>query len=264
MNRNRAGRKSFMAALTLCLVSAIAMTAGLMYNKTGKNKELADSNETTAEFATAEEAREIVENSTLRKNEKEKNDFIEMDTYEQDTEEIVRATEADTEQDTEAEIQPETEPQIQEADVVNAPAESLYFDEASTLGWPLNGEVVLEYSMDKTIYFPTLDLYKCNSGMMIQGDEGAGIFAAATGVVTDIHYNHEFGTMVSIDIGNGYETVYGQLNEVHCEKGETVEKGQQIGTLSKPTAYYESEGYHLYFKVTKDGVPVNPLDYLNE
>ena len=262
MNRNRAGRKSFMAALTLCLVSAIAMTAGLMYNKTEKKKQLADSNETTAEFATAEEAREIVENSTLKKNGEEKRDFIEMDTYEQDTEEATVT--AETEPETEVETEQETQPEIKEDKEVNAPAKVLYFDEASKLAWPVNGEVVLEYSMDKTIYYPTLDIYKCNSGMMIQGDEGAEIYSAATGVVTDINYNHEFGTMVSMDIGNGYETVYGQLDEVNCEKGEILEKGQRIGTLSKPTAYYESEGYHLYFKVTKDGVPVNPLDYLDD
>lgn len=43
-----------------------------------------------------------------------------------------------------------------------------------------------------------------------------------------------------------------------------IEKGQQIGTLAEPTAYYTVEGYNLYFKLTKDGNPVDPLDYIKE
>ena len=36
--------------------------------------------------------------------------------------------------------------------------------------WPARGNVLLDYSMDSTIYFPTLEQYKCNPGLVIQSE----------------------------------------------------------------------------------------------
>ena len=46
----------------------------------------------------------------------------------------------------------------------------LDFTADSRMLWPVRGNVLLDYSMDKTIYFPTLDQYKCNPGIVIQSD----------------------------------------------------------------------------------------------
>lgn len=256
MKRNRmAKRKGFMAALMLCLISALALTAGIVYNRKNSSKtpEVADLNETTAEYATANEVRATVEKNTTKKIE-------------------TKATQPETTVDIAPHIeetQPETQPETQtetsvEAEPANAAVSSLHFDEAASMQWPVSGEVILEYSMDNTIYFPTLDVYKCNSGMMIQGDENVPVYSSAAGMVEDVTYSREFGNMVSVNLGDGYVATYGQLADIIPEKGDMVEKGQQIGTLAAPTAYYEVEGYNLYFKLTKDGSPVNPLEYLNE
>ena len=37
-----------------------------------------------------------------------------------------------------------------------------------------------------------------------------------------------------------------------------------LGTVAEPTAYYKEEGPGIYFAMTKDGIPVNPMDYLGE
>lgn len=242
-------RKGFMAALMLCLVSALALTAGIVYNRNREDKtpEVADLNETTAEYATVDEVREIVENNTSRK--------IEEQTIEETTTPYVGETRAETEETSETE-------DTSEAEAANAGATELHFNETASMQWPISGEVILEYSMDKTIYFPTLDVYKCNSGMMIQGDENIPVYAAAAGIVEDVTFSREFGNMVSVNLGDGYIATYGQMSDVIPQKGEMIEQGQQIGTLGAPTAYYEVEGYNLYFKLTKDGAPVNPLDYL--
>lgn len=260
MKRNRnAKRKGFMAALMLCLVSALALTAGIVYNRKNSSKtpEVADLNETTAEYATVGEVREIVENRTSKKIET-------ATTAETETQTQAQTVPPETAEETNPHIeetQPETVPDVQPA---NAGASTLHFDEAASMQWPVSGEVILEYSMDNTIYFPTLDVYKCNSGMMIQGDENVPVYSSASGVVEDITVSREFGNMVSVNLGDGYVATYGQMADIIPEKGDMVEKGQQIGTLAAPTAYYEVEGYNLYFKLTKDGTPVNPLEYLNE
>ena len=44
--------------------------------------------------------------------------------------------------------------------------------------------------------------------------------------------------------------------------GDTVTAGQLLGTVAEPTAYYKEEGPGIYFAMTKDGVAVDPLEYL--
>ena len=39
-----------------------------------------------------------------------------------------------------------------------------------------------------------------------------------------------------------------------------VAVGDMVGKVAKPTIYYAEEGSNVYFKMTKDGTPVNPLD----
>ena len=46
--------------------------------------------------------------------------------------------------------------------------------------------------------------------------------------------------------------------------GDTVTAGQLFGTVAEPTAYYKEEGPGIYFAMTKDGIPVNPMDFLGE
>ena len=121
---------------------------------------------------------------------------------------------------------------------------------------------MLDYSMDRTVYFPTLDLYKCNPAVLIQGEAGTPVKAAADGVVKAVGENEELGNYVNMDLGNGYELTYGQLSEETPEPGDFVEAGAYVGSLAEPTKYYVVEGTNLYFQMTKDGEPVDPVDFM--
>lgn len=138
------------------------------------------------------------------------------------------------------------------------------FTEDSTILWPLdNGSVLMNYSMDQTIYYETLDQYKYNPALIISGAEGDPVLSAADGIVTSIDLTAQTGTTVDVDLGNGYEVIYGQLKEVPLSIGDYVEAGQVVGYVSQPTKYYSVEGSNLYFEMRKDGLPVNPEDYLD-
>lgn len=128
-----------------------------------------------------------------------------------------------------------------------------------SLTWPLMGNVILPYSMDTTVYYSTLKSYKCNPGMLIAGEEGASVFAAYEGVVSSVTDTNEYGTVVTVDMGNGYQATYGQVMNVRVQEGETVSKAQVIAEVGPVSSYYTEEGTHLYFKMTKDGEPINPL-----
>lgn len=136
------------------------------------------------------------------------------------------------------------------------------FGEADTLNWPVAGSVVLDYSMDSSIYFPTLKQYKYNPGLVIGSDVGAQVVAAARGVVESIGINEETGTTLVMSLGDGYQLTYGQLKELTVSEGQVVEQGQILGYVSEPTKYYCMEGSNLYFAMTKDELPVDPVIYL--
>lgn len=143
-----------------------------------------------------------------------------------------------------------------------AQAAELHFNPQSDLSWPLQGDVILNFSMDQTVYFATLDQYKYNPALIIAGKVNDPVNAAAGGKITEIAANEETGTTVTMDLGDGYTAVYGQLKEVMYNEGAYVEAGNAIGYIAEPTKYYSVEGSNLYFELMKDGTPVNPLQYM--
>lgn len=141
---------------------------------------------------------------------------------------------------------------------------ALQFEEKQGLSWPVSGEVVIDYSMDKTTYFPTLDQYKCSSAIVISSTEGSSVCASASGQVIDVFQDAEIGNAVTMDLGNGYHLTYGQLDNVNVSVGSYVEIGDSFATVAKPTKYYSVEGSNVYFKLTKDEAPMNPLTLLSD
>ena len=138
---------------------------------------------------------------------------------------------------------------------------NINFTEDSYILWPVNGAVIMSYSMDKTVYFQTLDQYKYNPAVIIEGAEGDQVLCGAPGIIKSIDVNAQTGTTVNVDIGNGYELLYGQLKEVPVKVGDYVEAKSVLGYVSQPTKYYSKEGCNVYFEMRKDGQPVNPVEY---
>ncbi len=139
----------------------------------------------------------------------------------------------------------------------------LDFGDEDRLVWPIVGDILINYSMDKTIYFPTLQQYKYHPAIVIAATEGETITAAAEGRVTSVSYDRELGNMVIMDLGNGYELTYGQLDNITVSEGSYVTTGDIIGSVASPTKYYSMEGANIYFKLTRNGEPVNPMSRLN-
>lgn len=139
----------------------------------------------------------------------------------------------------------------------------LDFKEEDGLVWPIVGDVLINFSMDQTIYFPTLQQYKYNPAIVIAAKQGESITAAANGRVSSVGYDPTIGNTVVMDLGNGYELTYGQLENITVSEGSYVSVGDGIGTVASPTKYYSVEGTNVYFKLTKDGQPVNPMTKLN-
>ena len=164
--------------------------------------------------------------------------------------EDIKAAEAVTEKDAAAENEA-----VSGKSVV---VKELGFSEGNGLTRPVSGEVLLPYSMDASIYFATLDQYKYNPAVIFSAEEGASVLACAEGKVINVFEDAEIGHAVTLELGNGYQATYGQLTGIQVTLDSYVNPGDTIASVAAPTKYFGAEGSNLYFKLTKDGAPVNP------
>ncbi len=174
-----------------------------------------------------------------------------------------KQTEADQKEEVKTEKETEKEPKKDET-VATAAADTVHFQPEDGILWPVEGEVLLEYSMDSTIYFPTLEQFRCNPALVIAGSVNDKVYAVAKGKIIEVFDSEETGCTVKQDLGDGYVAVYGQLKELNFNVGDTIESGQVVGYVSEPTKYYSTEGTNVYFSLQKDGSPVDPTQYLPE
>lgn len=136
------------------------------------------------------------------------------------------------------------------------------FTGEDSLMWPSAGTILIDYSMDGSVYFPTLNQYKYNPALIIGSEAGNQVLASAKGIVESVSVNEETGTTLVLNIGNGYRLTYGQLKELAVAQGDVVEAGTVLGYVSEPTKYYSEEGSNLYFAMTQNNAAVDPILYL--
>lgn len=138
-------------------------------------------------------------------------------------------------------------------------------DAKPVFNWPVNGDVVMDFSSDALVYDSTLDQYRTNSNICISAPKGTAVKAAASGTVESVAYNDEDGYTVTVFHGNGWRTTYGQLDEnTAVSQGDIVKTGDIIGTVAAPTKYSLNLGDHLEFAVLEDTVAIDPKVALAE
>lgn len=130
------------------------------------------------------------------------------------------------------------------------------------MNWPVEGTVLMDYSMDHSVYFETLNIYKYNPSVLFDAEVGTPVEAAANMKILQVEETLETGVTITADMGNGYQAVYGQLKDVTVKADDVVAAGTVLGYVSEPTKYYTKEGANLYFAMTKDGESIDPVLYL--
>lgn len=157
-------------------------------------------------------------------------------------------------------------PEDRPTDIVETASDSpvildkLHFD-ASQLVKPVSGDPLIHYSMNHSVYFATLDQYKYNPAVIYSASQGETVFACAAGRVLNVHNDAELGHVLVLDLGDGYQAVYGQLENIEVPIGGSVEAGMKLATVAAPTKYFSVEGSNLYFKMTKDGESIDPEQF---
>lgn len=99
-------------------------------------------------------------------------------------------------------------------------------------------------------------------GLDISGGSSYGhtIVAADAGTVSYVKMdNFGYGYHLEISHKDGMSTMYAHTSEILVKAGEKVAKGQPIARIGSTG---DSTGAHLHFEVHKNGVAVNPIDYV--
>jgi murein DD-endopeptidase MepM/ murein hydrolase activator NlpD len=105
-------------------------------------------------------------------------------------------------------------------------------------------------------FHPILKKVRPHLGIDYAAPRGTPVSAAADGVVILAGWSGGYGKTVRIRHANGFQTLYGHLSKIFVRRGQRVSQGTRIGAVGSTGL---STGPHLDYRMTRNGVFVNPL-----
>ncbi|MCD7801810.1 MAG: peptidoglycan DD-metalloendopeptidase family protein [Clostridiales bacterium] len=183
------------------------------------------------------------------------------------TEEAVAQEPVQESQETGATAEPAAETVQTEAEPVaeTVAEEAVQTAETTEDGFtaPVSGEAVAAFSDSELTYNAALEDWRTHNGVDLAAQVGEEVYAALDGEVLSVESDPLLGTVITLNHGDGLMTIYGNLSEeVAVRQGDKVSAGQVIGTVGETAAGESNEGGWLHFAVKKDGVLVDPMEYL--
>jgi murein DD-endopeptidase MepM/ murein hydrolase activator NlpD len=131
---------------------------------------------------------------------------------------------------------------------------SLYASTPTT--WPVRGWVTSPFGNRIS---PINGGTQFHEGIDIAVETGTPVIAPADGVVVKAGFAAGYGIMVEISHGYGLKTVFGHNSQLNVKPGQHVRRGDVI-SYSGSTG--SSTGPHVHYEVRSQGLPVNPIHYL--
>ncbi len=109
---------------------------------------------------------------------------------------------------------------------------------------------------------PKLHRWIKHKGVDFAAPKGSPIYATGNGVVEKLKSSmRNYGKVVVINHGFGYETLYAHMSKRNVQPGDTVKRGQVIGYVGRTGRV---TGVHLHYEVLKDGRSINPRKFYQE
>lgn len=120
--------------------------------------------------------------------------------------------------------------------------------------WPADGTVSSPYGPRGRAFHPGIDIGMLRSLAVRSASSGT---VAAAGYLTGYE---GYGLMVLVDIGNGYQLLYGHLSRAAARAGQDLDPGDPIGTAGCTGS---CTGTHLHFELRRYGRWVDLTPYLS-
>ncbi len=102
--------------------------------------------------------------------------------------------------------------------------------------------------------------YMPNTGILYSNDKVFDVVAIYEGEIISITEDDVFGNIIEIKHTNNMTSKYSSIANIEVSVGETVNKGEIIGTSGKNKIVSESENM-LLFELLYNGTNVNPEEY---
>lgn len=129
--------------------------------------------------------------------------------------------------------------------------------------WPVKGQVIGDFSLEVLAYDETMADWRTHSGMDIAAQVGAKVKAVTAGTVTGVYEDALMGSVVTMEHGDGLTSLYANLApEPPVKVGDVLDTAAVLGAVGESAIAEVSKSAHLHFEMAKDGVEVDPVNYL--
>ena len=136
--------------------------------------------------------------------------------------------------------------------------------ETMTLSFPLDGQIITEYTSNSLVYSETLESWVGHGAIDIGGKEGTPVKAAMDGTVKQVYEDELWGIVIVISHKDEIETRYANLGTKEMVKvGSQVRKGDHISTVGKTAKIEMIMEPHVHFEVRKNGKIVDPRSIMD-
>lgn len=125
-----------------------------------------------------------------------------------------------------------------------------------SLPWPVGSRTIIHKFGASTN--PTTKVTTENLGIGIKTARGTSVSTVSGGVVSLVHWLPGYGSLVIVDHGNGFRTVYANLSSVLVGEGQPVKAGETVGRSGESV-----DGEYVHFEIWHDREKLNPSEWLN-
>jgi len=131
----------------------------------------------------------------------------------------------------------------------------------NSLHWPVSGTIISKFGKE---YQSELKTWIFRDGIKISARAGESVTSAAEGTVIFAGEFRSYGNVVILEHKGGFFTIYGFLQEIRAHNGQTLHKGQIVGTAGKDTqgAAMGSGANAVYFEIRVGTIAIDPEDWL--
>ncbi|MCL2555918.1 MAG: M23 family metallopeptidase [Firmicutes bacterium] len=130
-----------------------------------------------------------------------------------------------------------------------------------------NFEVGRSFCNQTLVRHRTTGFWETHEGQDFIAPAGTQVRSITDGTILSIDRNTSmYGTVIRVQHHDGrIATFKGLANDVDVEVGQQVRSGAPIGRVGvKPIARLEYDENHFFVSIERDGVRVDPIDYLPE
>ena len=135
---------------------------------------------------------------------------------------------------------------------------------APVYGWPVSGDIDRAYHVNQLRYDATMGDWRIHDGIDIAAPVGSSVCACRGGLVESIRDDDLYGTVLTVDHGDGTRAVYANLADIAAvNPGDFVQSGEVLGAVGSTAICESAQKPHLHFAMSVNGESADPLAFLN-